>query len=83
MTFLWSWRIREIRSIMVIQHIESKIPRSRKRICGSSERGGFCVFSRIWASVVQAVHTLKFLITTQAKHNLSSRSGIGGVLSAT
>ena len=27
--------------------------------------------------------TSRFLITTQAKRNLSSRSGIGGVLSAT
>ena len=27
--------------------------------------------------------TIWFLITTQAKRNLSSRSGIGGVLSAT
>ena len=28
-------------------------------------------------------HTKVILITTQAKRNLSSRSGIGGVLSAT
>ncbi len=58
--FLWFGRMRETRSIMAIQQMESKIPRSRKRICGSSGRGGFCVFSRIWASVVHAVQTLKF-----------------------
>ena len=40
----------------------------------------------IWAHDVgdaRVLRALRFLITTQAKRNLSSRSGIGGVLSAT
>ena len=40
------------------------------------EGSRICVYNLLY-------RTIEFLITTQAKFNLSSRSGIGGVLSAT
>ena len=40
-------------------------------------------FTELLKKLRQELHLKKNLITTQAKRNLSSRSGIGGVLSAT
>ncbi len=57
---LSSRRIRAKRSIISNHAIESNNPRSRMRISGSSGRGGTCVFSKMWAKVVQAVQMLKF-----------------------
>ena len=73
-SLLSSGRMREIRSIMVIQQMESKSPRSRKRIWGSSGRGGFCVFSKIWASVVHAVQILKFACFLSRIGQIEARS---------
>lgn len=47
MVSLSSLRIRDSFSIIVSQQIESNNPRSRKSIWGSSDLGGFCVFSKI------------------------------------
>ena len=47
------------------------------------DAGRFAAWMRGACSAIRGVSTMLDLITTQAKHNLSSRSGIGGVLSAT
>ena len=56
-----------------------KHPKGRRRLCASVGE----VFGLAAEVPVEVEDAFIFLITTQAKRNLSSRSGIGGVLSAT